>query len=544
VPGATADAGERLGSARADANDPADGMCLGERESSGGAASGGLAPSGAGSGLDRRDEGGTGAHAEPRAPGEPPRLSRAAVIGSGLCIGCGSCASGGAEAGVTGGAGAGAGEPAGAGLAMGWNTYGQLEPEGSRAWMEAPSERLAAICPFSPHARDEDRIAADLFPDAPVVDARVGRFAAAYVGHAAQEDFRARGSSGGMISWVAAELLRRGLVDGVAHVAPADRQATGRLFDYRVSRSVEEVRGGAKSRYYPIEMSRVLDEIRERPGRYAVVGIPCFIKAVHLARAAEPVLAERIPFTLGLVCGHMKSARMVDSFARQMGTAPEQVRAVDFRLKNAERPANWYRTQLMLEDGGSTEQDWWHLLEGDWGSGFFQHSACNFCDDVVAETADISFGDAWVEPYSSDGRGTNVVVVRSPVLHAMLEEGRADGRLGLEPVGAEFVVETQAAGFRQRREGLAYRLALRKRGLQPRKRVAPARGGLPWRRRAIYRMRAAISAASHRLFALSRRAGVPALYDRPGRWLVTLYGALTYSRGRLGGWLDRLERRF
>jgi coenzyme F420-reducing hydrogenase beta subunit len=44
-----------------------------------------------------------------------------------------------------------------------------------------------------------------------------------------------------------------------------------------------------------------------------------------------------------------------------------------------------------------------------WGAGFFQNSACNYCDDVVAETSDIAFGDAWVEPYSSDGRGTNVV---------------------------------------------------------------------------------------------------------------------------------------
>ena len=33
-------------------------------------------------------------------------------------------------------------------------------------------------------------------------------------------------------------------------------------------------------------------------------------------------------------------------------------------------------------------------------------------DDVVTETADISFGDAWVEPYSSGGRGTNVIIVR------------------------------------------------------------------------------------------------------------------------------------
>ena len=131
------------------------------------------------------------------------------------------------------------------------------------------------------------------------VDPRVGRFEAAWVGHAEEEGFRAQGSSGGMVSWVAAELLARGMVDGVAHVAAADPEREGRHFAYRISRSVAEVRQGAKSRYYPIELSGVLDAVREQPGRYAVVGVPCFVKAVHLARAADPLLAERIVFTLG-----------------------------------------------------------------------------------------------------------------------------------------------------------------------------------------------------------------------------------------------------
>src|SRR3546814_19586796 len=84
----------------------------------------------------------------------------------------------------------------------------------------------------------------------------------------------------------------------------------------------------------------------------------------------------------------------------------------------------WYRARLADHAGEQRMQDWWHLVDGDWGAGFFQNRACDFCDDVVAETADIAFGDAWVEPYSSDGRGTNVVVVRSSALHAMLREDR------------------------------------------------------------------------------------------------------------------------
>ncbi|KHL26138.1 coenzyme F420 hydrogenase [Croceibacterium mercuriale] len=454
----------------------------------------------------------------------PAAISPGDVIASGLCIGCGGCAS---DAPAT----------------MGWDEFGQLKPDGPPAWLHQPTARQAAICPFSPTAANEDVIAADRFPAAPVLDPRLGRVEQCHVGHVAEPGFRDNGSSGGMVSWVAAELLRRGLVDGVAHVAPSDRVVEDRLFRYRISRTAEELGQGAKSRYYPVDMAQVLDEIRRVPGRYAVIGIPCFIKAVHLARADDPVLEARVTHMLGLFCGHMKSARLVDSFAQQMGAEPAAVKAVNYRVKNADRPANWYRTQLSLSDGNAVEQDWWHLVEGDWGSGFFQNSACNFCDDVVAETADISFGDAWVEPYSSDGRGTNVVVTRSPQLLAIVNEAIGDGRLALEEVDTNFVADTQAAGFRHRREGLAWRLAHRSRaeGLMPVKRVAPATAGVPRRRRAVYAMRRTISWASHRLFAMSLRNGDRAIYQTPTRWMVALYGALTYGRGRLGRLLDRID---
>lgn len=446
----------------------------------------------------------------------------AEIVASSLCIGCGACT-------VL--------EPQ---ARMGWNGSGHLQPVSPNDWLTRSDDRFARVCPFSPDASNEDEIAADLFPAATHGDGMVGRYAAAYVGHASEGGFRAEGSSGGMVSWVAAELLRRGLVDGVAHVMPQPREnGDGQLFAYRVSRSEAELRAGAKSRYYPIELSAVLREIAEVPGRYAVVGVPCFIKAINLLRREDPVIAERVVFTVGLFCGHMKSARMVDSFAWQLGAEPETVTAIDYRRKNPERPANWYTAHLTLADGSARQQDWWHLVDGDWGSGFFMNPACNFCDDVMAETADVSMGDAWLEPYSSDGRGTNVVVVRSPVMEWIVDAGIREGRLALEPVDADFVRRTQAAGLRQRREGLAYRLARARLPVRPRKRVAPSRA-IAGRRKLIYRMRQGIGAWSHRVFRLAHALRWPRLYIVWGRFALAAYHGFAYSRGRLGKLVDRL----
>ncbi|MBV9882228.1 MAG: Coenzyme F420 hydrogenase/dehydrogenase, beta subunit C-terminal domain, partial [Sphingomonadaceae bacterium] len=437
---------------------------------------------------------------------------RAQIVAAGLCIGCGACAVPGA---------------------MTWDRNGHLKPRGDAA---PPGAGFARICPFSSAAENEDALAARLFAGAAERDRRIGRFEAAYVGHA-EPAFRAAGSSGGMVSWVAAALLEQGLVDGVAHVAPTDPES-GRFFAYRISRDVAQLRRGAKSRYYPVELSEVLAEIRQVPGRYAVAGVPCFIKAVQLRRAADPLLADRISFTLGLFCGHAKSALLVESFAAQLGVGIGEVAALDYRRKDESRPANWYRTELVLKDGTKRAQDWWHLADGDWGAGFFQNPACDFCDDVVSETADISFGDAWLEPYASDGRGTNVVIVRTPALHDLLRAGMAGGQLQLAPVDADFVAATQAAGLRHRREGLGWRLA-RRRGPRPVKRVAP-QGRLPLRRRLVYRMRQAIMRWSPRMLRLARAEARPDVYAGWARTMLGLYRALAYSTGTMGRLLDRL----
>ncbi|KTD19046.1 Coenzyme F420 hydrogenase/dehydrogenase, beta subunit C-terminal domain [Legionella jordanis] len=453
------------------------------------------------------------------------RLSPKEMVKNGLCIGCGSCVS----------------------LAktdkanMKFDPYGQLLPNGSKGWMQSRSELLAKICPFSPSAQNENELAERCFPETGRDCEALGHYQTAYVGYAAEEEFRLQGSSGGMVSWVASELMRQGHIDGLAHViASGDPQKQERYFSYRISRSEKEIREGAKSRYYPVELSEVLKIIAAEEGRYAVVGIPCFIKAIQLLRQEIPLFRKRIKYTLGLFCGHMKSAKFIESFAWQLNVPVNEIQKVEFRHKDPNRPANWYNARLTLKNGTSVNRDWWHLVDGDWGAGFFMNSACNYCDDVMAETADISFGDAWIEPFTSDGKGTNVVVVRSPEVEHMIAKAIEERRLKLDPVNNGFVKETQAAGLRQRREGLAYRLARHRMKIIPRKRVKPDAKSLTTRRKLIYRMRYSISIWSHRMFWLSKKINLPKLYIYWARAVGSIYQGLTYQRGKIGEFMKWL----
>ena len=84
--------------------------------------------------------------------------------------------------------------------------------------------------------------------------------------------------------------------------------------------------------------------------------------------------------------------------------------------------------------------------DGDWGAGLAMIAARNVCDDVVAEAADIAFGDAWVNRMRQTA-STNVMVVRSLALADLVARAIQAGRLHLYAVDSALVEETQAAGF-------------------------------------------------------------------------------------------------
>lgn len=233
-------------------------------------------------------------------------------------------------------------------------------------------------------------------------------------------------------------------------------------------------------------MSRVLKQVIETPGRYLLVGVPCFIKAFHLLSEHVPILKERIVFTLGLVCGHLKTDRFAKAIGWQMGIHPSQLESIDFRVKLPNANASSYGAAVrgigQLEETIVPMKD---ILVRNWGHGLFRYEACDYCDDVLAETADITIGDAWLPEYVADGKGTNIIVVRNSLIRDLINRNASE--LAFNAISAEKVYQSQAGGFRHRREGLSYRLFLKDKEQQwrPIKRVEPT-DSLSKRRKRIY----------------------------------------------------------
>jgi hypothetical protein len=115
-------------------------------------------------------------------------------------------------------------------------------------------------------------------------------------------------------------------------------------------------------------------------------------------------------------------------------------------------------------------QDVW---ASSWSNNLFMLDACEYCDDIMAETADVSVGDAWLPECVNDYRGTSIVITRRKDTLDMLKAGYEKGELLLKETSVEKVIQSQAGAIRQRREGLQYRLYLsaKKGQWRPRKRV-------------------------------------------------------------------------
>jgi len=458
------------------------------------------------------------------------------IVASQNCVGCGACAFAAPQS-----------------LEMAISASGDWRPQATRA-PEASGEqssRLAAtVCPMASGPL-ETEIAAGLYPDLPE-DVRIGRWKRNLAGWVDEGNFRAAGGSGGLVTWMLSELLRRGDVDAVIHVKPSDPAENGLLFEYGVSRDASAVIGGAKSRYYPIQLSEVLREVARMDLRYAVVGVPCFIKSIRLLQRSGLLDPARTPFCIGLVCGHLKSRYFAEYLAWQKDVTPQALRAFDFRRKLMDRSASDYGFAMTFaRDGAEIEQTWpMASVDGrDWGEGLFKNPACEFCDDVMAECADLAVGDAWLPAYVADPKGTNVATVRHPHLDMILREGEARRALTMFELTPDDIAQSQAAGLRHRREGLAHRLARREAtgGWVPAKRVAPALAGDRTRRR-IYDLRLEIAQTSSALFAAAREVGDLSRFERAiapvlKRYRATRAPLLQRVLRRIAGKVRRLRAR-
>ncbi|RAV30995.1 Coenzyme F420 hydrogenase/dehydrogenase, beta subunit C-terminal domain [Sinomicrobium soli] len=368
------------------------------------------------------------------------------VVDNQLCTGCGLCVS--ESDGIR---------------SMKWNEDGFLVPD----IINVINDNSIKVCPFNPapdeDVRDEDRLSKLFLSDSDKKDFKIGRYIGTYVGFS--EQHRTSSSSGGIATYIFEQLLKNNHAQHLFIV----KEVNG-TYEYQLFSDFRQINKISKTRYLPVTLEKLFEIIDKLDGKIGVSGVACFIKAIRLKQHYYPELKEKIAFLVGIICGGLKSKLYTDFLVQNVGIKGDYSNQ-EYRIKDFYGSASGYGF------GAYDAQEVLHTMKmskvGDmWGTGLFKSNACDFCDDVTTELADISLGDAWINPYRKDGRGASIIITRSLLADELIKSGMKNGELKANLLAKEEVIRSQAASFRHRQQASKFRIDqnIRNKELTPYKR--------------------------------------------------------------------------
>lgn len=274
----------------------------------------------------------------------------------------------------------------------------------------------------------------ELYPEVPDNKDMHGYFDEAWLASASDQSVREASTSGGLVTALLMHLLESKVIDGAIVIeSDPDTLWKGKP---TIARTPAEVLKATKSKYAISPTNAVFAEIRQTPGKYALVGLPCQIHGYHKAAKLDKRLKERIVLTIGLFChaavehepmriiwemvekNHGPIKRFISRVGKHPGTPHVELQdgsltPVYFPKAKGYRPSSMEILNIMYR--------------------LYTPSRCLTCYDSTAEFADIAVGDPWMPKPADDisfTDGYSFALARTKrgvdMLHLAHREGAVD----------------------------------------------------------------------------------------------------------------------
>lgn len=281
------------------------------------------------------------------------------------------------------------------------------------------------------------------------------------VGSATDDKVRKGGTSGGFVTQLLIYMLNKHLIDG-ALVLGSSADSNGWQAVPLIARTAEELKRAAKSKYTAVPSLKLLAEIKEVDGKYAVVGLPCFIHGLRKYQRISKRLRERIKLVIGLSCNTVLEPYVLDELCEFKGFKKYDI--VNFHFRYGSWPGNLY---AQFKDGSykkmlklGEERDEFNLLKL-----FYSPLRCNMCIDFSAEYSDISVADPWLR--GPDGKylfpdDWTTVLIRTEHGEDIVKMATADGYINVQEISLKTYMMNFEIGARYKRDFVPKYIILRK----------------------------------------------------------------------------------
>ncbi len=286
-------------------------------------------------------------------------------------------------------------------------------------------------------------------------DKFIGRYCSLHTGYSLDEYIRFHSASGGIVSQFLIYLLDKKIIDGAVvtgfseedHITPVSY----------IARTKEEVLKARSSKYCPVALNKVGNEIKNSEGKYVIVGLPCHIQGFRKRASIDRKFNEHVVGYFSIYCSSNRTFYARDFLLERYGVDRKNIGYFAFRdngclgsmLVNAADKGAEFSSFATNKSSECRESKslisipyirYYGALRS-----FFKPRRCLTCIDHYGELADVCFGDIHIKPYSDDEIGISSWIVRNPYFEDLFKQAEADGYIKMDDLDSFTLNESQKA---------------------------------------------------------------------------------------------------
>lgn len=246
-------------------------------------------------------------------------------------------------------------------------------------------------------------------------------------GHSLDDDLRKEAASGGVTTELLSYLLSKKYVDYVvtANENHCDGIVEGGIFTKGV-----QLFQRSGSNYCPVNMGKLIRQIKERDGQCAIVCLPCLARGIAKARKTDKQLDKKIKYVICLLCNHVPSYNATEYLIKRYKI--ERPDLVKYRGNGWFGYFRAYKTDKTAY-AKYFEIAYAKYFETAFAKYFWQES-CVECVDHFGKYADICMGDADFVKYRNPNEsnlGETICFSNNDTIIGILNSMSSEGKVKL-----------------------------------------------------------------------------------------------------------------